>query len=95
MFDLLKLALVCTTVLLLAAGILLALPKSKLRDFLMPIFSVCFAIGCGAYIISPLDAFPDVVPGVGWVDDGVALIAGIAAARSAIRAGKASRDSKS
>jgi uncharacterized membrane protein YkvA (DUF1232 family) len=68
-------------------GILLAMPQSKLRDLLLP---WCFALACGAYILSPVDAFPEVAFGpFGLIDDAGALAAGVYAAMSAIRAGKA------
>lgn len=72
--------------------ILLALPQSKLRDFLMPIIGWCFALFCGAYILVPVDALPEAVFGpFGLIDDCGALFAGIFAAMTAIKAGKAQR----
>ena len=69
-------------------AILLSLPQSKLSGFLLPIVGWTFALFCGAYIISPVDIIPDVVPVAGWIDDGGALVAGIASAVTAIKAGK-------
>jgi hypothetical protein len=71
-------------------GILLALPQSRLRTFLMPIIGWCFALFCGAYILSPVDLLPEALMGpFGLIDDAGALFAGIFAASSAIKAGKA------
>jgi uncharacterized membrane protein YkvA (DUF1232 family) len=84
------------TLLLVGGGLtgllllLLALPHSKLRDFLMPIISWLFVLACGAYVISPIDVLPEMALGpFGLVDDVGALIAGIVAARAAMKAGKA------
>jgi uncharacterized membrane protein YkvA (DUF1232 family) len=69
--------------------ILLAMPQSRLRNFLMPIIGWCFALFCGAYILSPVDIIPEALLGpFGLVDDAGALIAGICAASAAIRSGK-------
>lgn len=69
--------------------VLLAMPQSRLRSFLMPIVGWCFALFCGAYILSPVDIVPEAVVGpFGLIDDAGALIAGIMAASSAIKAGK-------
>ena len=71
-------------------GILLAVPQSKFRDFLMPIIGWCFALFCGAYILSPIDILPEAMFGpFGLIDDAGALAAGIFAAMTAIKAGKA------
>ena len=70
--------------------ITLALPQSKMREFLMPIIGWCFALACGAYVLLPFDLVPEVALGpFGLIDDAGALIAGIVAARSAIKASKA------
>jgi hypothetical protein len=79
------------TMVLVAGGlaatslVLLALPKSKLSEFLMPIIGWCFALFCGAYILSPVDLVPELVTGpFGLIDDAGALVAGICAARAAL-----------
>jgi uncharacterized membrane protein YkvA (DUF1232 family) len=69
--------------------ILIAMPQSRLRSFLMPIIGWCFALFCGAYILSPVDIVPEALTGpFGLIDDAGALIAGIMAASAAIKAGK-------
>ncbi len=66
--------------------VLLAMPHSKLRDFLMPIVSWCFALACGAYILLPIDLVPEIALGpFGLIDDVGVLVAGILAARSAMQ----------
>jgi uncharacterized membrane protein YkvA (DUF1232 family) len=77
--------LVCGTILAVTFVILLSLPNSKLRDFMLPIASWCVAIFCGIYCISPIDIIPEALTGpFGLIDDIGALVAGIAAARTAI-----------
>jgi len=79
----------CGTVLVVALGVLLALPQCKLREVLLPIVGWGIAILCAIYCISPVDIVPEAVLGpFGLVDDVGALIAGIAAARTAMKARK-------
>jgi uncharacterized membrane protein YkvA (DUF1232 family) len=67
--------------------VLLSLPQSKLREFLMPVVGWCVAIFCGIYCISPIDIVPEALLGpFGLIDDLGALVAGIAAARAAMNA---------
>ena len=64
---------------------LISLPKSKMREFLMPIIGWCVAIFCGIYCISPVDILPEVLLGpFGLVDDIGAVVAGISAAHAAM-----------
>jgi uncharacterized membrane protein YkvA (DUF1232 family) len=88
MWEVMKFALVGGTVLALAFVILLSLPQSKLREIALPVIAWTFTAVCGVYIFSPLDIIPDVIPVAGWIDDGGALIAGIASAATALTAGK-------
>jgi uncharacterized membrane protein YkvA (DUF1232 family) len=75
-------------ILALATLVLIAMPQSKLREFLMPIVAGLFAVGCGVYVISPLDIVPDVIPVIGWIDDAGAAVLGIGAAMAALTAKK-------
>lgn len=69
--------------------VLLAMPQSKLRDFLMPIAGGAFALFCGVYAISPVDVMPEAVLGpFGLFDDAAAVVAGIGSAVAATRAAK-------
>lgn len=70
--------------------ILLSMPQSKFKEFLTPIIGWCFALFCGAYVLSPVDLIPEAVVGpFGLLDDAGVLVAGICAARSAMKASKA------
>lgn len=76
-------------VLVVVMLVLLALPRSKLRDVLMPVVGWCFALFCSIYIVSPVDVLPEIALGpFGLVDDVGALVAGILSARAAMRAGE-------
>ena len=73
------------TVLAVTFAVLISLPKSKMREFLMPIIGWCVAIFCGIYCISPIDILPEVLLGpFGLVDDIGAVVAGISAAHAAM-----------
>ncbi len=92
MFQIVNTAILVGGILVGLFVILLSLPQSKLRDFLMPIVGWCFALFCGAYILSPVDVLPEAMFGpFGLIDDAGVLVAGLMAASSAIKAGKANR----
>jgi len=79
----------CGTVLAVTFAVLLSLPNSKLRSFLLPIIGWCIAIFCAIYCISPVDFIPECVLGpFGLVDDLGVLVTGIAAARAAMKPSK-------
>jgi uncharacterized membrane protein YkvA (DUF1232 family) len=52
--------------------------KKFVMMYLVPIVSL-------VYIISPIDFIPDVIPVVGWLDDGGALLAGLSTWLVALR----------
>ena len=88
-FGTIQLMLFCGTLLAVAFGVLLSMPNSKLREFLMPIVGWSVAIFCGIYCISPIDIVPEALLGpFGLIDDIGAVVGGIAAARAAIAATK-------
>lgn len=88
-FAVIQTLFVCGTALAVAFVVLLSLPQSKLRAFLLPIVGWCIAILCAIYCISPVDLVPEALLGpFGLVDDVGALVAGIAAVRSAMKAKK-------
>jgi uncharacterized membrane protein YkvA (DUF1232 family) len=83
----LELLVIVGGILILAGMILLALPQSKLRDLIMPFVSWGFVVLCGLYVVSPIDALPEIVLGpVGIFDDLAAGVAGVVTAVSAIKA---------
>jgi uncharacterized membrane protein YkvA (DUF1232 family) len=87
MLELMKLLVLVGGGLALAFMVLLALPQCKLRDMLMPFVVWGFVVLCAAYAISPVDVLPEIALGpFGLVDDTGALVAGIWAARSAMKA---------
>lgn len=86
MIQLLSLAIGGIVVLAFTFLVLLSLPQSKLRDVLLPIVKWAFAILCGIYVISPMDLAPEIALGpLGVFDDLAAVVAGIMAARSAMK----------
>ncbi|MCX7392571.1 MAG: DUF1232 domain-containing protein [Planctomycetales bacterium] len=86
LFSIIQTMLLCGTLLAVTFVVLLSLPKSRLREFLMPIIGWCVAIFCGVYCISPIDVVPEAVLGpFGLIDDLGALVTGIAAARMAMK----------
>lgn len=82
----LDLFILCCTVLGCTFLVLLALPKSQLRCFLLEVMGYAVAWISAAYVVSPLDVIPDFIPVLGWLDDVGAIVTGIGgfvAARSA------------
>lgn len=77
---------ICGTVLTLALLVLLSLPKSMLRNVLLEIVGWLGAALATLYVVIPIDMLPDFIPIVGWIDDGGAIIGGIASAITAITA---------
>ncbi len=74
--------------------ILLALPQSRLRYYVLRILAVVFftvAILLGLYILSPMDIVPDVIPVLGQLDDIAALVGVVLSAISAYTAWRSSR----
>lgn len=37
--------------------------------FKLPKFELAIAVGCIAYVLSPIDSIPDLIPALGWLDD--------------------------
>ena len=78
--------------------ILLALPQSRLRYYVLRGLGIVFFTITGLlalYILSPLDALPDVIPVLGQIDDGGALIGTIITGLSGALAWWSSKQSKS
>lgn len=87
MLETFKWLMLCGTSIVIAFSVLLAMPKSELRTFLMPIVGWTFAIFAGVYCLSPVDVVPEIVAGpFGLIDDVGMAIAGFAAAKAAMNA---------
>jgi uncharacterized membrane protein YkvA (DUF1232 family) len=74
--------------------ILLALPQSRLRYYVLRILAIAFftvAVLLGLYILSPMDIVPDVIPVLGQLDDIAALVGVVMSAISAYTAWRSSR----
>lgn len=74
--------------------ILLALPQSRLRYYVLRILAIVFftvAVLLGLYILSPMDIVPDVIPVLGQLDDIVAVVGVVMSAISAYTAWRSSR----
>ena len=76
---------VCGTIVTVAFFVLLAMPKSKLRAFLLQICNYMIAAGLALLVISPIDVIPDPFFPIGFVDDFGCIIAAISAIKSARR----------
>jgi hypothetical protein len=77
--------------------ILLALPQSHLRYYVLRGLGIVFFTITGLialYIVSPLDMLPDVIPVLGQIDDGGALIGAIITGLSGALAWWNSKQSK-
>ena len=62
-----QMLMICGTLLGLAFFVLLSMPQSQLRAFLLPIVGWGVAIFCGIYCISPVDIVPEAILGpLGW-----------------------------
>lgn len=87
--EILRWLIVCGAILSFAFLILLALPNSRLRAFLLPIVGWGMAIFCAIYCVSPVDIVPEIFLGpFGLVDDIGAVFLGVAGASTAINAKK-------
>ena len=86
MFETIRMIILCGSLLLAVFLVLLALPRSKMREVVMPVVGWAVAALSAIYVISPLDIVPDVIPIAGWLDDCGALVTGIAGAVMAMKA---------
>jgi uncharacterized membrane protein YkvA (DUF1232 family) len=92
MLEMMRLMVICGTVVVVAFLVLLAIPQSTLRAVLLEVIGWVGAAFALLYGVSPIDALPDFIPVVGWVDDVAVLGGGIFAAVTALRAGRERRE---
>lgn len=87
MLHLLELMVIAGTLIVTTFLVLLALPQCKLRQLLMPFVAWGFVVLCALYVVSPVDALPEIVLGpLGAVDDLAAVVAGVGTAMATIKA---------
>ena len=80
LLEIIKIAAIVAGIIIVLLIILLSLPNSPLRKWLLKIVGgLLYAVTviCVVYIVSPVDALPDVLPLIGQVDDAGALITGV------------------
>lgn len=83
-FSFLKVFAICGTVFFVATAVLLSLPQSKLRSVGMEMSKWALVCGLLLMVPSPVDVLPDVVPGIGWLDDIGYILGAIGAAKGAM-----------
>lgn len=52
----------------------------------LPEWAIAAIIGAIIYVVSPIDAVPDIIPIAGWVDDGAVVAAAVKALEEVIKA---------
>ena len=62
------------------------LKASIYGEYPLPAWAIAAIIGAIIYVISPLDAVPDIIPIAGWVDDGAVVAAAVKALEEVIKA---------
>jgi len=93
MFGVIKLIVMCGTLLFLAFCGLLAMPKSKLRAVLMQIVGWAVVVFCIFYGLSPVDLIPEALLGpLGLVDDIGAVAVAVGAGSAALQAGREAKE---
>lgn len=83
-FSFLKVFAICGTVFFVATTVLLSLPQSRLRSVGMEMSKWALVCGLLLMVPSPVDVLPDVMPGIGWLDDIGYILGAIGAAKGAM-----------
>ncbi len=84
-----RLLILCGTMLGLSSVVLLAMPKCRLRAVLMQVVGWAVVVFCVIYGISPFDIAPEAVLGpFGLIDDLGAVAVAIGAGSAALQAGR-------
>ena len=79
-FSYMKVATITGGIIIALFLILLALPASRIRGFLLQIFFWiynAFTGLCLVYMLNPMDLIPDFIPVIVQIDDGAALLTAI------------------
>lgn len=58
----------------------------KSGKYQVPKCAIPVIIGAVIYVVSPLDAVPDIIPVAGWLDDGAVVAAAVKALEEVIKA---------
>ena len=80
LIGLLEVLAVCGAIFAALFLVLLAMPKSELRSFLLEIMGWTGAGLAAAATVSPIDVIPDFIPVLGQMDDLLYVIAGVVCA---------------
>ncbi len=84
-----RLLILCGTMLGLASIVLLAMPKCRLRAVLMQVVGWAVVVFCVIYGLSPADLLPECILGpLGLFDDLGAIAVAIGAGSAALQAGR-------
>lgn len=83
-FSFLKFFVACGALFFIVMIVLLALPQSRFRCVGLEMAKWALCAGLLLMVPSPVDVIPDVVPGVGWLDDIGYVVAAVASARGAL-----------
>lgn len=84
-FSFLKVFVACGSLFFIVMLVLLALPQSRLRCVGLEMAKWALCAGLLLMVPSPADVIPDVVPGVGWLDDIGYVVAAFASASGALK----------
>lgn len=78
--EILKLVIIIKGIIAALWLVLVALPGSQLRNYLLQLYSKILYLSAGlalVYIVNPIDLIPDIIPLLGQSDDAVALVSTI------------------